>query len=77
MQYCIISYSHHAAHYIPKAYLFYNWKFVTLTPLTHFSHLPLKPPVCSLYLQVWFWFCFVFQDSSYEIIAFLCLNYFI
>ena len=28
MQYSIINYSHHAIRYIPRTYLFYNWKFV-------------------------------------------------
>lgn len=27
MQYRIINYSHHAVHYIPMTYSFYNWKF--------------------------------------------------
>ena len=26
MQYSIINYSHHAGHYIPVTYLYYNWK---------------------------------------------------
>ena len=29
----IINYSHHAVHYIPMIYLFYNWKFISFDPL--------------------------------------------
>ena len=33
----IIDYSHDAVHYIPMAYLFYNWKFVPFDSLHPFS----------------------------------------
>lgn len=31
MRYNIINYSHHAVHYMPGAYLFYNWNLYLLT----------------------------------------------
>ena len=42
MQHNIIDYSHHAVHYIPVTYLFYNWKFVPLETLHPFC-LPPNP----------------------------------
>ena len=41
MQYGIISYSHHAVHYIPMTYLFYNWKFMLFNSFQLFCPLPL------------------------------------
>ena len=40
MQYSIISYSHHAVHYICMTYLFFNWKLVSFNPLPPFHSLP-------------------------------------
>ena len=37
MQYSIINYSHRVVHYIPKTYLFCNWKFVLVIPFAHFA----------------------------------------
>ena len=74
MCYNIIDYRHHAVHYIPMTYLFYNWKLVCFDPLCQFHPLPIplplwQTPFCSLYL--WFLFCFVcsfvvFLDSTYK-----------
>ena len=60
-------------HYIPRTYLFYNWKFVPFDPFTHFAYSssPISghPPMCSLYPWVCF-FCFLgvsfFLGSTYK-----------
>ena len=44
MQFSVINYSHHAVHYFPMTYLFYNWKCALLTPFTHFPYHPPPPP---------------------------------
>ena len=36
MHYSIINYSHHAIHYIPMTYFFYNWKPVPFDSLQIF-----------------------------------------
>ena len=41
MQYGIINYGHHAVHYIPMTYLFYNWKFILFNSFHLFYPLPL------------------------------------
>ena len=59
MQYGFTNYSHHAVHYIPITYLFYDWEFVPLNPF-HLFHPYLNPsPLCQpsisfLYLWVSF-----------------------
>ena len=42
MQYNTINYSHHAVHYIPMTYLFYNWN-VFPSDLLHPFHPLLQP----------------------------------
>ena len=50
--------------YIPRNYLFYNWKCVPSEPV-HLFHLALTPylwqtPICPLYVWVWFILFIVF-----------------
>ena len=79
MQYSSINYSHRGVHYIPMAYLFYDWKFVRFDSLTQFVHsLPTPPPhlsgspsslaTTSLFsVSVNFFFVFVLKiDSTYR-----------
>ena len=46
MQSNIVNYSHHAVHYIPRTYLFYNWQVCTLWPLQPISSAP-TPYLCN------------------------------
>ena len=40
MQYGIVKRSHHVVNYIPRTYLFYNWKFVAFDLFRLNHHLP-------------------------------------
>ena len=50
MQYSLMNYSCHAVHYIPRTYLFYNWKFIPFDPLHPFC--PPPPPTSGNYQAV-------------------------
>lgn len=41
--YSIVKYSSQVINYIPRIYLFCNWKFIPFDALTHFAHLLLPP----------------------------------
>ena len=77
MQYGFTNYSHHAVHYIPITYLFYDWEFVPLNPFHSFC-----PPPTTIALKttntfsasivlLCLFLCFVFQFhievKSYDI----------
>ena len=67
MQYSIIIHSRHAMHYIPMAYLFYNWRFVPFDSFAHFN--PYSFPASGKYQSVllYLWAPFVFAlNSTYE-----------
>ena len=56
-QHSSTTYSHHAVHYIPRTYLFYNWRFVSVNPVhpfhthTHPSLLQLICPLCEFRMR--------------------------
>ena len=64
MQYSIISYSHHAVPYIPMTYLFYSWKFVSLTPPSPILTTPHPQPL--FYLWACFFVCLIFKFHIYK-----------
>ena len=84
MQYSIVTYSHHAIHYVPRTYLFYNWEFVRFDHFHPFCPSPQLPTleisnlspisvniykgVCCVVL-----FCWLLLMRSYSIC--LCLTY--
>ena len=58
--YNIIDHISYAVHYIPMAYLFYNWKFLPLNPV----HPSLSSPLAithlfSVFMSVFILFCFL------------------
>ena len=80
----IVIYSHLAVHYILRAYLFYNWKFVFFAPLYPFyppssSHLR-QQPICLHIHELRLVCLLVFLDSTYKrdhmVFIFYCLPYF-
>lgn len=58
IQFSIFNYSHHAAPYIPRTNLSYNWKLVPYDAFTHTTPPPhlWQPRICSLYLSSLFHF---------------------
>ena len=79
MQYSSINYNHRGVHYIPMAYLFYDWKFVRFdslnqfvhplpTPQPHLSGSPFSLATTSLFsiCELFFWFVLKI-DSTYGI----------
>ena len=73
MQYSI-NYSHHTVHYIPKTYIFCNWKFVLFDSFNHFVHPPFPISVnCQAVLYI-FELGKLSQSSILNLNSFLCVS---
>ena len=81
MQHKIISYSHHAAHYIPWHFITGGLYIVTpfwpTSPTQHPTSSQWKPLICLFSIhELGFCSCFRFHTWDHMVPAFLCLTFF-